>query len=168
VFSQLLKNVENACIKARRHKLLATGAVFFLKTQEYRHAAAETTFTRATAYPIDVSAVVRQSFEELYRPKTKYRATGVVLLGLQSEATTQLSLFDPPLKMEKMRRLYGAVDEIAKRWGKHAVHHAGSAAAHQTQHVEDRGDIPIRKLTRLKGESVRKHLTIPMLMKKIG
>ncbi len=168
VFAQLLKNVENACIKARRHHLLARGAAFFLKTQEFRHAAVEATFTRATAYPMDVIGIVRDAFEGLFRPGTPYRATGVVLLGLEPEGTTQLSLFEPKLALEKMRRLYAAVDVLAERYGKHAVHLAGSAAAHRTpQHVKDRGDIAIRKLTRLRGETSRKHLTIPLLLHRV-
>ncbi len=176
VFAQLLKNMENACIKARRHRLLAKGAVFYLKTQEFRHEAVEAAFSRVTAYPLDVIDIVRSSFEEMYRPRTSYRATGVVLLGLAPEGNAQLSLFEPPLRLERMRRLYEAVDALAGRLGKHAVHLAGSAAAHNTpqsssarpQHANGRGDIPIRKLTRLKGETMRKHLTIPLLLHRVS
>lgn len=168
VFAQLLKNVENACIKARRHHLLAKGAVFYLKTQEFRHAAIEASFSRATAYPVDIVGIVRSAFEDLYRPAAPYRATGVVLLGLEPEGSTQLSLFEPALALEKMRRLYAAVDTLAERYGKHTIHLAGSAAAHRTpQHMKDRGDIPIRKLTRLKGETNRQHLTVPMLLHRV-
>lgn len=168
VFAQLLKNVENACIKARRHHLLAKGAVFYLKTQEFRHAALEAAFSRATAYPVDIIGIVRSAFDGLYRPGIPYRATGVVLLGLEPEGSTQLSLFEPKLALEKMRRLYAAVDVLAEKFGKHAVHLAGSAAAHRTpQHVKDRGDIPIRKLTRLRGETGRQHLTIPLLLHRV-
>lgn len=168
VFAQLLKNVENACIKARHHGLLAKGAVVYLKTQEFRHAAVEMTFSRATAYPLDVVDIVRSSFDGIFRHGTQYRATGVVLLGLEPEGSAQLTLFEPPLRLEKMRRLYAAVDALAGRHGKHAVHLAGSAAAHGTaQHARDRGDVPIRKLTRLSGETARRHLTIPVLQHKV-
>ncbi len=36
VFSQLSKNIENACIKARKYKLAAKAAVIMLKTQAFR------------------------------------------------------------------------------------------------------------------------------------
>src|SRR4030095_6694656 len=36
VFSQLSKNIESACIKARRYRLAAQGAAIFLKTQQFR------------------------------------------------------------------------------------------------------------------------------------
>lgn len=168
VFAQLLKNVENACIKARRHSLAGKGIIVYLKRQDHSYAGTETLFSRATAYPIEVVDVVRGAFEELYRPGTLYRATGVVLFGLEPNGSTQLSLFEPKMKIEKMRKLYEAVDALAEKMGKHAVHLAGSAAAHKTpQHVKDRGDVPIRKLTRLKGETGRIHLTIPLLMHKL-
>lgn len=165
VFGQLLKNVENACIKARRHALAAKGAVLFLKKQDFRHVGVEITFTRPTAYPIDIVGAVRQAFEGLFRPKTEYRATGVVLIGLAADGAMQASLFEPPFRVERTRRLYEAVDALAARYGKHAVHLAGSDAAHRTpQHVRDRGDIPLRKLGRLRGEDKRKHLRVPLLL----
>lgn len=168
VYSQLLKNVENACIKARRHKLMATGASFFLKSQDHSYVGVEAKFTRATSFPSDIIDIVRSSFDELFAPRTEYRATGVVLFGLQSADTTQLSLFESPLKLERMRKLYTAVDDLAAKFGKHAVHLAASSAANkQRQHEAERGDSPQRKMSRLKGETSRKHLTIPVLQRPV-
>jgi nucleotidyltransferase/DNA polymerase involved in DNA repair len=165
VFAQLLKNVENACIKARRHSLAATGLVVYLKRQDHSYVGTEATFTRATAFPIEMVDIVRAAFDDLYRPRTQYRATGVVLVGLEPNGATQLSLFEGPVRLGNMKRLYEAVDALAEKYGKHAVHLAGSDAAHKTpQHVRDRGDVPIRKMTRLKGETIRKHLTVPLLL----
>lgn len=168
VFAQLLKNVENACIKARRHKLVATGMVAYLRRQDFSSVALEADFNRATAYPIEISAVARRLFDGMFVDRTPYRATGVVLFGLEPEGTQQLSLFEPALKLERLQKLYAAVDELSSRMGKHAVFTAGAAAAHKTpQHVLDRGDVPIRKLARLKGETVRRHLRTPLLMWKL-
>ena len=36
VFSQLSKNIENACIKARRYQLAAAGIIIFLRQQDFR------------------------------------------------------------------------------------------------------------------------------------
>lgn len=168
VFAQLLKNVENACIKARRHHLIARGIVVYLKRQDYSYAGTEATFSRSTAYPVEIVSLVRAAFDELYRPRTPYRATGVTLLGLGPDDTVQASLFDAPLRIERMRKLYTAVDALAGKFGKHAVHLAGSAAAHQRpQHANERKDLPARKLGRLRGEGERKHLRIPLLMTKL-
>ncbi|MEY4722911.1 MAG: hypothetical protein RLZZ324_424, partial [Candidatus Parcubacteria bacterium] len=168
IYAQLLKNLENACIKARRHNLAARGAAIFLKKQDFSYAGTEVRFTRATAYPLEMDIVVRDAFASLYHPRTQYRATGVVLLGLAEAGAQQMDLFEKPLAMEKMKRLYGAVDLLADKFGKHAVRLGGSEAAHHgAQHATARGDVPLRKLTRLKGETARQHLTIPVLGHKI-
>ena len=164
VYAQLLKNAENACIKARRHRLAARGAAIFLKTQDFRYAGTEIRFTRATAFPMEIESHLRRAFDGLYLPRTQYRATGIVLLALESADVTQLTLFEKPPEVEKLRRLYGAMDVLAEKFGKHAVRLAGSERAHRgAQHERERGAVTLRKLSRLKGETDRQHLTIPVL-----
>ena len=166
VFAQLLKNLENACIKARRHGLAASGMIIFLKKQDFSGGGAEAKLTRASAFPHDMSQAARELFAKIFLPNTPYRATGVVLTGLVSAATTQQSLFEPPVRLAKLERMYTAIDQLSARWGKHCVHLVGSSAAHKTpQHVLERGDVPQRKQTRIKGETKRKHLALPMLMR---
>ena len=65
-------------------------------------------------------------FPGLYRAKTLYRSTGVVLSGLESVQGFQYSLFDDVLKIEKFSRVYNVVDEISKKFGKHSLCHASS------------------------------------------
>ncbi len=108
--------------------------------------------------------LLRAIFAKTYKPATLYRATGIVLTGLQQDSGVQLDLFEQPLKAERLQRIYQAVDELALKFGKHKIYTGASAEAHQKQqHLYDRGDIPWRKTNRLKGESVRKHLGIPVL-----
>lgn len=165
VYGQLLKNVENACIKARRHGLAAKGVTVFLKRQDFGYDGTEISFTRATAYPMEIELLVRRAFTGLFRQRTQYRATGVTLTGLASASTSQLSLFELPLALEKMKQIYGAVDALAEKFGKHAVHLASSSSDNRAanQHATGRGDITLRKICRLKGETSRQHLTIPVL-----
>jgi DNA polymerase IV len=164
VYAQLMKNLENACIKARRHGLLAKGLAVYLRTQEYKHYAMEATLSRASAYPPDIAPVLSAIFSRLHRINYLYRATGVVLTELRPEEGVQLSLFEPPLRVEKLKRIYGVVDDLAAKFGKHTLYMGASAAAHKTpQHVLERGDVTWRKQNRLKGESKRKHLPLPLL-----
>jgi len=169
VYAQLLKNLENACIKARRHKLAARSVAVFLKKQDFGYDGTEVRLTRATAFPMEFEESIRKAFDGLFRQRTAYRATGVTLLGLEPAGATQLGLFEKPLALEKMKRLYGAVDALAEKFGKHAVRLAGSEAAHRgAQHEKSRGATPLRKLMRLKGETSRQHLTIPVLAWKLS
>ncbi len=164
VFAQLTKNMENACIKARRHNLVAKSVVAFLKTQEFKTQGFEVKLSRPTAFPNDLVKVLREMFQKIFRTHFLYRATGVVLAGLQPRNNLQLSLFESPVKVEASKRIYEAVDQLSAKLGKHTVYTGAGALAQSTpQHLLDRGDIPIRKISRLKGESKRKHLPLPFL-----
>jgi DNA polymerase IV len=194
VLAQLMKNMENACIKARRHKLIAKGIVVFLKTQDFKTVGLEAKFSRPTAFPSDMVKIVRHLFDKMFDSGRRraggvengggfclYRATGVVLTDLIPDENVQLSLFEPAVRIDNMKKIYEAVDDLAAKFGTHAVftgvnalaqvtpQHgrltgSGSAGSTLAPRVHDRGDIPVRKLNRLKGESKRKHLALPLLV----
>lgn len=168
VFAQLLKNAENACIKMRRYNQAARGLVVFLKEQSFHSEAIEATLTRGSSYPEEILPFLQHAFTELFDARKQYRATGVILTGLVSRDQLQLSLFDSPVELAKLERIYHSIDTLSEKFGKHTVHLGGSSAAHGTpQHVSDRGDVPVRKLNRAKGESARQHLSIPLLLQKL-
>ena len=168
VFAQLSKNLENACIKARRYKLAPARLIAFLLQQDFRSNGVEIKLTRPTAYPVELFGPLRQAFRQLYRSGTPYRQTGVVLAGLVPEDTVQYSLFDDTAKIEKMGRIYSSLDEIAEKFGKHAIQHASSLPTKlQAQHEGERGDVPVRKGLLFKGETKRQRLKLPMLHVKV-
>lgn len=168
VFGQLSRNLENSCIKARRYNLSAKALILFLKTQDFRHYGVELKITRQTAYPLELLSLARDGFNEIYRADTLYRATGVVLTGLVPEAKVQFTLFDDPVRIEKLSKLYGAIDELSETFGKHTVQHVSSLPVKlQRQHEGDRGDVPKRKTELFKGENKRQRLGLPMLDIKI-
>lgn len=163
VYGQLIKNVENACIKARRYHLAARKVSIFLKTQDFQIEAVEVCVNRATAFPQDIIPIIKPLFDQLHKRKVKYRATGVVLSELQEDMAIQGSLFENPIKLTQMKKVYSAVDALAKKFGKHTVHTGGSLVAQRVQHTGNRGVQALRKETSLKGERGRKRLNIPML-----
>ncbi len=168
VFAQLSKNLENACIKARRYKLSATRLILFLRTQEFRDTGVEIRLNRATAYPIDLFGPLREGFDQIYRAGSHYRQTGVVLGGLMPEAGVQYTLFDDTDRIEKFSRIYSAVDMVSEKFGKYAVHHAASLPTKlQTQHEGERGDAPERTTDLFKGETKRQRLGLPVLKVKV-
>ena len=168
IFAQLSKNLENACIKARRYKLAATRLIIFLRTQEFRNTGIEMKLTRPSAYPSDLFGPLREGFDRVYRKNSFYRQTGVVLSGLVSEAGVQYTLFDDPAKIEKMAKIYHAVDELSEKFGKYTVHHASSLPTKiQSQHEGDRGDVPKRVTDLFRGENKRQRLGLPLLHIKV-
>lgn len=168
IFAQVSKNLENACIKARRYKLAASRLVVFLRKQDFTGSGVEIKLTRPTAYPGELFGPLREGFQQLFLPRTLYRQTGVVLAGIVPEAGVQYSLFDDTARIEKMARIYDCVDELSGKFGKHAVQHAASLPTkQQAQHEGERGDVPKRRRSLFKGENKRQRLGLPMLNIKI-
>jgi DNA polymerase-4/DNA polymerase V len=168
VLAQLMKNVENATMKARRYEQATKSISVFLKKQDHSSRGAVAKLSRASAYPQELMIVVRQLFEQLYVPNVHYRATGVILTDLVAANPTQPTLFEDPIKIQETKMLYGAIDALREKFGKHAVYHAVSLPAQKNQHLTSRGDIPQRKATLLKGETVRQKLPLPMLQVEVG
>jgi DNA polymerase-4/DNA polymerase V len=164
IFSQLSKNIENACIKARRHGLSAKRAFYFLKTQEFRHHGIELTLTTPTAMPNEIIRAARDTFLKVYRPRVPYRSTGIVLMDLATDAGVQPDLFSSSVGLEKWEKVYEAVDGIDEKFGKHTVFLGSTFTALKNKaHISERGDTPRRENELFKGEKGRQKLNIPML-----
>jgi DNA polymerase-4/DNA polymerase V len=168
VFAQLSKNLEAACIKARRYKLAATRLIAFLRTQDFRDQGVEWKLSRPTAYPSDLFQALKEGFRELFHPEALYRQTGVVLAGLVQASVIQYTLFEDAARVERMARIYDAVDLLSERFGKYAVHHGSSLLTKlQARHEGERGDAPQRASELFKGENSRQRLGLPLLHIKV-
>jgi DNA polymerase-4/DNA polymerase V len=164
VFAQLSKNIENACIKARRHGLAARCAVIYLKTQDFKGEGMECSLTCSTSIPSDMIRVIRPVFEKLFSHEKEYRATGVILTKLTEDRIRQPDLFGEILRIEKMQDLYGQIDAIARKFGKHAVVLGSSLSTFtKPQHEGERGASTGEGRPKIQGETKRKHLAIPFL-----
>lgn len=167
IFSQLSKNVENACIKIRRHKLLANNIIIILRSQDFKHSALEIKLNQATAIPLNIISHIRPFFDQLIKSNTLYRATGVILSDLKPKII-QPDLFTNGLHLKKVTTLYENIDELAKKYGKHTIFLGSSFTAQTTEsHLNERQNLPERQTNRLPGENYRQHLNIPMLFAKI-
>jgi hypothetical protein len=165
VFAQLAKNIENACIKARKYKLATQRVVIFLRTQQFRDMGLEIDLSGPTQFPNDILRAVAQAFEDLFDPSAAYRATGVILLKLTEAYYGQLDLFGETIRMQRLSNLYESVDTLREKYGKHTVFLGASFLAHQSaQHDGERGHLPERRQQVLPGETARKRLGIPMFM----
>lgn len=168
IFAQLSKNLENACIKARRYNLAATRLIIYLRTQEFRDTGIEIKLSRPTAYPTELFESLRKGFSGVYKPKILYRSTGAILAGLCPENKVQFTLFDDTTKILKMAKIYSAVDALSERFGKHTIQHGSSLPAKlQAQHEGERGDVALRKMELFRGENKRQKLGLPMLNVKV-
>ena len=164
IFSQLSKNIENACIKARRWNLATDRVFFFLKTQDFKYQGVEVKLPYATCVPHDVLREVSKFFPQVYEKGKEYRASGVTLLQLHDAGTAQLDLFGRVEESQGLKLIFESVDEISARYGKHSVFLGSSFRAMQFGgHLGERGDAPERTRQLFKGETARRRLAIPML-----
>ncbi|MHB8772155.1 MAG: DNA polymerase Y family protein [Syntrophales bacterium] len=161
LFAHLLRNLESACIKARRYDLAARRIAAFLKKQDFDTTGCEAKLNRPSAQPLELAGLLRGLFNELYQRHDIYRATGVVLLDLIPDVPVQYSLFEDPLKAEKIRGLYEAVDTLSGRYGKHTLHLGGSHCI-EVRGKGRRGAPTVREQTQLYGETRRKHIGLPL------
>ena len=168
IFAQVSKNLENACIKARRYRLAATRLIVFLRRQDFRDFGMEIKLSLPSAYPVCLMGLLKEGFSQVYKPNTLYRQTGVVLAGLVADDGSHYTLFDDVTKIEKMARIYEAVDSLSWKYGKHTVQHGSSLLTKkQAQHEGDRGDVPVRKTETFKGENKRQRLGLPVMHIKV-
>jgi len=164
VYSQLSKNVENACIKARRWNLETDRFFFFLKTQEFKFHTCEVRLSYPTAVPHDVLKAISEHFDTIFQKGTLYRATGITLPKLRPAGSGQLDLFGAVQKSEGIKKVYASVDELSEKYGKHVVYLGSSFdAMTHTAHLGERGDVASRVTNLFKGETFRRRLNIPSL-----
>jgi len=162
LFAHLLRNLESACIKARRYHLAPRRIVVFLKKQTFDTVGREARLSRPCAHPVDLSHLLKDLFADMFDRQTLYRATGVVLADLVRDAQSQYSLFEDALRAEKVRELYEAVDILSEKYGKHTLHLGGSHLIEERGKGR-RGSPTARDETRFPGETERKHIKLPIL-----
>lgn len=161
IFSQLSKNIENACIKARRWNLATDAIFFFLKTQDFRYHGCEVKLPSATNVPQDILNAVAEHFPKTYRSGVLYRTTGITLMKLRDGGCAQLDLFGAAKKTEGLQRVFESVDQLSERFGKHVVFLGSSF--HAMTHADGRGELTSREEHLFKGEHGRRRLGLPML-----
>ncbi|HSE35127.1 MAG TPA: DNA polymerase IV [Candidatus Paceibacterota bacterium] len=167
VFAELSKNVENACIKARRHGLGARRVVVFLKQQDFRTRGLECDLSQATNAASEILAILAERFDALFVPGTPYRATGIVLGGLSDAAHIQPDLFGAALRADAWREVNEGIDALDRRFGKHTVALASSMPAlSRAPHASrENGKVSARaeESGRFRGETARKRVGLPSL-----
>jgi DNA polymerase-4/DNA polymerase V len=168
VKAQLVRNLESAFIKLRRHKLRAGAISIFLRDGEFRTSGAEALLTRSTSSTLEAMGAAAGLFERVFREGIAYRLTGIVLSKLEADGAVQYSLFDDVSGVRSLKQIDGVFDGVNDRYGKHSLHLGTSLWLRKyRRHVSARGDLPERKTDLLRGETFRQRLGIPVWKLKI-
>jgi len=161
VKGQLMRNLESAFIKARRHGLSARNITIYLRTADFKGQALLARLTRHSSSTLDFTEIAARLFKALFRRGASYRATGVILSDIVEEGVDSRDLFEDPARVESMASVSRAIDEINTLYGKHTLHLAVSNAVNRKKR-HARNDLAWRKKNLLKGEDFRKRLRMPL------
>jgi len=166
LFAHLMRNLESACLKARKYHLAANRIMAFLKRNDFSYTGREIRLNRPSVYPMELSIALRNLFVDVYRSEDLYRATGIVLLELSRDSNIQYTLFEDVVKAERVRDVYKVMDDVGAKYGKHSLH-LGSSHFLEVLGRGRRGEPTARERTRYLGETRRKHLNLPLLHLKV-
>jgi DNA polymerase-4/DNA polymerase V len=162
VYAKLVRNVESAFIKLRRYNLRTKKIVVALRWQDFRRAAMEAKLSRATSATQEVLPVVRELFDALYVDGDEYRATLIVLEGLEEDRNAQFELFVDQVHIDNMSAAARIIDAVNEKYGKHALS-LGTSLYLGTNRKTARDELPWRKTDLLSGERARQRLNLPRL-----
>ena len=160
VYARLIRNAESAFIKARRYKLRARAIGIVLRRQDFRHDGLDARLTRPTSATMEAVPMIRELFQRVFHAGVEYRATMVVLGGLEEDRTVQYDLFEDRPRIESFRKAAEAIDAVNARYGKHTVCMA-TALYMQSRPPSSRDAAPARRGAAMPGETARQRLAIP-------
>ena len=122
LLSQLSKNIEEACSKARHFKLLPKKISFFLKTQNFRYANYSVCLSKPTNTPEIMVSLAQKGIQEMHEQGIKYRTTGVTLHDLVSDSVSQNDLFGNGQKVDKFSAVHKQIDFLEEKFGRRVVY----------------------------------------------
>ncbi len=122
VWSELVKNIEAVCLKARKAGFDARDAHIFIKTKEFQYSSTHITFDIPLSDPISITKIVVDKFDDLFKKNVLYRATGITLQGLIPRNSVT-SLFET----NNNSKLFDIIDGLSHKHGEGIIKMASSA-----------------------------------------
>lgn len=129
LLSQLSKNIEDACTKARHYKLIPKKVSFFLKDQNFEFTTRLILLASPTNAPETILTLVSKQLDEIYKKGTLYRATGVTLESLTFNLVSQGDLFGASDRADKFEVIHKQLDSLEGKFGRRMVHLASTQEA---------------------------------------
>ncbi len=122
LLSQLSKNIEEACRKARHYDLMPKKISFFLKNKDFRYSSLELILISPTNTPEMLMSEIHRNFHKVYDARTLYRTTGITLHELGPGAVKQLDLFGGGDVSNKFEKIHSQIDSLEKKFGRNIVY----------------------------------------------
>ncbi len=129
LLSQLSKNMEEVCRKARHYSLVPKAISFFLKTQNFHYFSYSFALHTPSNSPEILFSLVHAYFKKVYKKDTMYRTTGVSLYGLTPSGASQMDLFGKTVFAGKFEKIHESLDRLEEKLGKRLVYVASTHKA---------------------------------------
>ncbi len=137
LFAELSRNVENACIMARREGMVTYGVTWFLKTKKTEFQTFQIKLEYLTNIPTVILEKIWEQFNSFDTRGEEYKTTGVVFNHLTEEKNIPMDLFG--IYASYSENVFEVVDVLSKKYGRHVVHVASSTQAIKREVMSQQG-----------------------------
>lgn len=125
VWKVMLELSQDIGHRLRLHKLKATGVQISIRSNDLGFRQFQASLTLSTQSPMEIAKKARDIFKTNYRWATPVRAVTVRAINLVPQGSAeQIDLFTDMHRVEKVEKLDDCIEEIRRRFGKHAVFQA--------------------------------------------
>lgn len=114
-------HIHRACVRLRSLDAKCFGVSIFLRTKDFKVFSEKRVLNKATDFELEISDIIFELLEKLYRPNILYRSTGVILDTFEFNSEAQLSLFGNSEEDEKKAKLTKCFDKLESRFGKNII-----------------------------------------------
>lgn len=122
VWKVILELSQDVGHRLRVHELSARGVQIFVRGHDLLGSQFQCKLPFKTQLPSEIGAAAYKMFQERYRWGSKVRAVCVRAIDLVPQKDPdQLSLFVDAARLERRERLEDAVEDLRRRFGKHAI-----------------------------------------------
>ena len=125
VWKVILELCQDIGHRLRIHGLKAQGVQIAIRSQELFIRQYQGQLSLPTIVPLEIAKLARELFQRNYDWKEPVRSVTVRAINLVSaKEPEQICLFSDPIRLEKEEKLFLAIEEIRRRFGKRAIYPA--------------------------------------------
>lgn len=126
IWSEMAENVEQACARARRLKLLTKHISFFVKSSDFQYRVGSVTLSLYTADPGVILNALEKAVHGVLVDGERIRTTGVTLEALRREEDVPRDLFGAQEEIDQRLEVEAIGDAIRAKFGNAALRRAAS------------------------------------------
>ncbi len=114
-------HIHRACVSLRKLDAKCFGISIFLRTKDFKVYTEKRILNKATDFELEISDIIFEMLDNLYKSDILYRSTGVILDTFEQKSQAQLSIFDNPENDIKKEKLVKCFDKLEEKFGKNII-----------------------------------------------